>query len=550
MDARKDIDAQVLVEDDDAKLRSLGITPVLDRAWTGFSTAMIVMSSMSILTSIIASFDVALIFGGPVVAVWGWVVVSAIVMCVALNMAELSSAYTTSGGMYYWTYRLVGAKYAHFASWVAGWLNLIAQLSGNAAQTALMADLTITLVNMVAAYNGTEPPEFSKGQMYGIYVAWCLAATAANSLGDKVNIRMNEFAGIWNLVGAVVLTIVLPAMATSHQPASYVFGHFETAQAESAGITNPVYVVCLGLLLPAWAFTGLDSAEYMAEETQKATRSQPRAILMGCVAMFVFGLGLILALLFSMPSLEGAIDPESPSGGYAMAQIMYDVFLQRTGSPLGGIVLFALFPLVGVYTCSMSSLTYAARILFSYGRDRLVPCADWWGSFNHRTRTPQNAVWGATGIAILLGLPMLGSSVAFESLLSLSTIALFVLYAGPATLRITCGRRLFLPGLFKLGCWAYPLGVISTLWWIFSLIVFSLPTEYPVTGDNFNSAPVTLGAVLLLASAWYWVPGIGAKKRFNGPSFDVVAFERQLLLGEAESGIGQPAKPAQQVLQQ
>jgi amino acid transporter len=34
------------------------------------------------------------------VAVWGWVVVSAIVMCVALNMAELSSAYTTSGGMY------------------------------------------------------------------------------------------------------------------------------------------------------------------------------------------------------------------------------------------------------------------------------------------------------------------------------------------------------------------------------------------------------------------------------------------------------------------
>ena len=27
------------------------------------------------------------------------------------------------------------------------------------------------------------------------------------------------------------------------------------------------YVVCLGLLLPAWAFTGLDSAECMAEET-------------------------------------------------------------------------------------------------------------------------------------------------------------------------------------------------------------------------------------------------------------------------------------------
>jgi amino acid transporter len=61
------------------------------------------------------------------------------------------------------------------------------------------------------------------------------------------------------------------------------------------------YVICLGLLLPAWAFTGLDSAEYMAEETQRASRMQPRAILMGCVAMFVFGLGLIISLLFSMP---------------------------------------------------------------------------------------------------------------------------------------------------------------------------------------------------------------------------------------------------------
>jgi hypothetical protein len=51
---------------------------------------------------------------------------------------------------------------------------------------------------------------------------------------------LQEFAGMWNLVGAVVLMIVLPAVAVSHQPASYVFGHFETAQAEAIGITNPV----------------------------------------------------------------------------------------------------------------------------------------------------------------------------------------------------------------------------------------------------------------------------------------------------------------------
>ena len=42
-----------------------------------------------------------LYYGGPVVIVWGWMLVSALMMCVGLGMAELVSAYPTSGGMYY-----------------------------------------------------------------------------------------------------------------------------------------------------------------------------------------------------------------------------------------------------------------------------------------------------------------------------------------------------------------------------------------------------------------------------------------------------------------
>eukprot|EP00775_Hariotina_reticulata_P010837 gene10837-10993_t len=56
---------------------------------------------MSVLTSITASFGTGLTYGGPVVCVWGWVVVSAFMLCVGLGMAELASAYPTSGGMYY-----------------------------------------------------------------------------------------------------------------------------------------------------------------------------------------------------------------------------------------------------------------------------------------------------------------------------------------------------------------------------------------------------------------------------------------------------------------
>jgi amino acid transporter len=41
-------------------------------------------------------------------------------LCIALGMAELASAYPTSGGMYYWQFRLAGRRVGPFACWVTG----------------------------------------------------------------------------------------------------------------------------------------------------------------------------------------------------------------------------------------------------------------------------------------------------------------------------------------------------------------------------------------------------------------------------------------------
>jgi hypothetical protein len=71
----------------------------------------------------------------------------------------------------------------HCAGWgplwtfTMGWMNLIAQVAGNAAQTALLGDLTITFVDMFCAWLEVEAPEFSKGASYGIYAAWTIIAS-------------------------------------------------------------------------------------------------------------------------------------------------------------------------------------------------------------------------------------------------------------------------------------------------------------------------------------------------------------------------------------
>jgi amino acid transporter len=41
-------------------------------------------------------------------------------LCSALGMAELASAYPTSGGMYYWQFKLAGEQWGPLACWLTG----------------------------------------------------------------------------------------------------------------------------------------------------------------------------------------------------------------------------------------------------------------------------------------------------------------------------------------------------------------------------------------------------------------------------------------------
>lgn len=76
-------------------------------------------------TGVIGSFATAWFWGGPVTAVWGWLLVSLMVCgLVGPAMAEICSAYPTAGGLYYWAAKL-GGKHGRFASWITGWFNMV-----------------------------------------------------------------------------------------------------------------------------------------------------------------------------------------------------------------------------------------------------------------------------------------------------------------------------------------------------------------------------------------------------------------------------------------
>ena len=78
-------------------------------------------SIISVLTGITTLYNTGLTFGGPATITFGWFVAGAFTMAVGLSMAEICSSFPTSGGLYYWSARLSGKRWAPFASWITGW---------------------------------------------------------------------------------------------------------------------------------------------------------------------------------------------------------------------------------------------------------------------------------------------------------------------------------------------------------------------------------------------------------------------------------------------
>lgn len=114
-------------------------------------------------------------------------VISNSVSTICSSKTEISSAYPTSGGLYWYAARLSSRRYAPFASWMTGWFNLIGQFAVTAGidyGIALMLGAVIEI-----GTNGAWVP--TVGATVGMHIAICVTHGIANSLGPKVMTRIN-----------------------------------------------------------------------------------------------------------------------------------------------------------------------------------------------------------------------------------------------------------------------------------------------------------------------------------------------------------------------
>lgn len=115
IDHLKELDSDAL------KLAQMGYTQDMKRNYSVISVLGVGFSLTNSWFGISAALITGINSGGPILIVYGIILIALISTCVGISLAELASAYPNAGGQYFWANELAPRRYANFASYLTGW---------------------------------------------------------------------------------------------------------------------------------------------------------------------------------------------------------------------------------------------------------------------------------------------------------------------------------------------------------------------------------------------------------------------------------------------
>ena len=116
------LDMDVDVDVDAAKLAEMGYTQDMQRNFSVWSVLGVGFSITNSWFGISAALITGINSGGPLLIIYGIILLALVSTCVGIALSELASALPNSGGQYFWANELAPKKYANFISYLTGWL--------------------------------------------------------------------------------------------------------------------------------------------------------------------------------------------------------------------------------------------------------------------------------------------------------------------------------------------------------------------------------------------------------------------------------------------
>ncbi|KAG9232047.1 amino acid/polyamine transporter I [Amylocarpus encephaloides] len=498
---------------DDAQLAAqFGYKPVFKREFGYLSTFSFAVSISGLFSTIMTTFSYPLAAGGSAAAVWCWLISGAGCMALALSVAELVSAYPTSGGLYFTISRLAPKEWVASLSWVTGWINLLGQVAGVASSEYGAAAMLLAAVSIGSDFEY----EITVNTTIGVMAALTVLTGLVNSMSTYWMEKMTKAYVIFHVLVLVSCSIALLVMTDNKHDAKYVF-----TNVESASGWNPTgFSFLFGFLSVSWTMTDYDATAHITEEISEPEVKAPWAISMAMLFTYVAGFLFNIVLCFCMgdPS-EILVSP--------LAQPVAQIYYNSLGKS-GGIA-FTVFGFIIIKFVCFTAMQSLGRTVFAFSRDRLLPLSSVWVQINSFTGTPLYAVWISTFFCIVINLIGLGSYAAIAGVFNICAIALDWSYIIPIVCKVTFGK--FEPGPWHLGKYSTFVNAYCCIWTFFVTIIFLLPTVRPVAADTMNYACVFL-VFILVCSAIFWYAG--GRRYYTGPVVEAQGGDSE---GETSSGV-------------
>ena len=400
-------------ERDSADLRRFGYVQELFRSMGGFSNFAVSFSIISILTGAVTLFGYGLEMGGPLEMTLGWPLVTVFTLAVAASMAELCSAYPTSGAMYHWAADLGGPG----CGWFTAWLNIFGLVG-------CQAGINYSCAQFVLPFLGVASTHANLLAMFGFIL---LTQALLNHYGIRLVAILNDLSVTVHIVGVLVVVGALFFLAP-RQPAGFLL------QAVNSNGRSPYWwAFLLGLLQAQWTYTGFDASAHLAEETADPRRHAAWGVVLSVAVSGVVGYLLILALALGIRSLPEALGAHDLQGNAIPAAIA--IFQGGLGARAGNAL--AALASVAMWFCGLSCVTSASRTVYALARDHGTPFAPLLRQVSASHGTPAPAIWlfALTSFAAMIW------AGAVPIVTSFSTVTLYAAYIIPVVLAYRARRR-------------------------------------------------------------------------------------------------------------
>lgn len=234
----------------------------------------------------------------------------------------------------------------------------------------------------------------------------------------------------------------------------------------------------------------------------------------------------LIALFYSIQDIDLVFD--SSSGYFPTAEI----YRQATGTTTGAIGLIAVL-FLATFPTLIGTFVTGGRMWWSLARDGATPFSDYFAQVHPTLNCPVRATCAMSALVTCLGCIYVGSTTAFQALISSFIVLSTLSYFGAILPHVLTGRRNIVPGPFFMGRkLGMAVNILSLAYIIVTVVFFCFPQVMPVTAQNMNYTSVITVGLMTLVSIWWFIRG---RTQYRGPHF---SFEAAKDLTSVQTGKG------------